>query len=82
MTWHISELVRGMDAILGPIGLCCRDLQLPLSLFGDLTLFLFCNAVLGDVETHSVGKYKVANCQISLTVHHGIELSILLALSG
>ena len=51
-----------------------------LSLFGDLTLFWFCNAISGDAETRSVGQYKVANCQISLTFHHGIKLSILLAL--
>ena len=41
----------------------------------------FYNAISGDAETCSVGQYKVANCQISLTFHRGIKLSPL-ALSG
>ena len=53
-----------------------------LSLFGDHTLFLFYDAISGDVETCSVGQYKVANCQISLTFHRGIEPSISLASGG
>ncbi len=79
---HISELVWGMDAILVPIGPCCGDLQWSLFIFGDHTLFWFCDAISGDGETCSVGQYKVANCQISLTFHPGIKLSIPLAPSG
>ena len=71
-----------MDTILVPIGPCCRDLKYPLSFFGDHTLFLFYNAILGDAETCSVGQYKVANCQISLTFHREIKLSTPLALGG
>ena len=71
-----------MDVVLVPIGPCYGDLQKPLSLFGDHTLFSFYDAILGDAETCSVGQYEVANCQISLTFHRGIKLSSLLALSG
>ena len=79
---HILELMRGMDVILVPTGPCCGDLQQPLSLFGDHTPFSFYDAISGDVETCSVGQYKVANCQISLTFHRGIELSAPLAPGG
>ena len=71
-----------MDVILGAIRPCCRDLQYPLSLFGDLNPLLFYNSISGDVETCSIGQYKVVNYRISLIIHHGIKLFILLALSG
>ena len=79
---HILEIVQDMDEVLVPIGLYCRYLQQPLFLFGDHIPFSFYNAISGDAETCSVGQYKVANCQISLTFHRGIELSAPLALSG
>ena len=44
-----------MDVILGPIGLCCRDLEQPLSLYGDFIPFEFFDAISGDVETRNVG---------------------------
>ena len=79
---YISELVWGMDAVLGAIGSCCRDLQWPLSLFKDLNSFWFCDTISSATETRSVGEYKVVNCQISLTIHHGVELSIPLVSGG
>ena len=71
-----------MDVILVPTGPCCGDLQQPLSLFGDHSPFSFYDAISSDAETCSVGHYKVANYQISLTFHRGIKLSTLLALGG
>ena len=54
-----------------------------LSLFLDILFHLdFAGPISGDAETYSVDQYKVANCRISLTTHHGIELSIPLALGG
>ena len=44
--------------------------------------FSFYNAISGDAKTCSVGQYKVANCQISLTFHCRIKMSTPLALSG
>ena len=54
-----------------------------LSHFLEITFrFYFTTSSRGVVETCSVGQYKVANCQISLTFPHGIKLSTPLAPGG
>ena len=50
--------------------------------FRDHIPFSFYNAISGDVETCSVGQYKVSNCQISLIFRHGIKLFAPLAPGG